>query len=339
MIRSGGRGEIERGEVAGRERGDRRQRRQHRFEGEHRLDAFAGRDRIGPSAKAHAIAEETTEGTARIDNRRFLRILAIEPSALDAGDPAAGVGDGGKQRRPGFARCSLGLAVPDARMKAESHPIETPGDAAGVQIGLGLGATNRPPGAEQAARGLGRVARRRRCPWAPLGGRQGEKSARLVDRLGQAGEAAIETDQVEEIAMLAACGIAEFAGRTRTVIGAGEPHIEAAARGVADVAGEPVAARPAPVREVMTAHRLGVAREAARQLGSARHRTCPDQAAARLLVRRIGCRSRSAAKIAGPQSGAVGTKSRSRQAMISETRPSAFNWPTMPPVKSVNSIR
>ena len=89
----------------------------------------------------------------------------------------------------------------------------------------------------------------------------------------------------------------------------------------------------------MTAHGLGVAREAARQIGGAQSRTCPDQAAARLLARRSGWRSRSAGSNAGPRSAAIGTKSRRRQAMISEMSPSAFSCGTMPSVKPVSSTR
>jgi hypothetical protein len=75
--------------------------------------------------------------------------------------------------------------------------------------------------------------------------------------------------------MLAGRGVGPFAGRTRTGIGSGKPHIEAAPRRVHDIANNPVTAAAMPVREVMTAQGLGVAREAARQIGGAQHRTCP----------------------------------------------------------------
>ena len=61
--------------------------------------------------------------------------------------------------------------------------------------------------------------------------------------------------------------IGPFSGRAGAGIGTGEPHIEAAARRVHDIAGDPVMAPAASVGEVMTAHGLGVAREAARQIG------------------------------------------------------------------------
>ena len=69
--------------------------------------------------------------------------------------------------------------------------------------------------------------------------------------------------------MLAGRGVGPFAGRTRAGIGSGKPHIEAAARRVHDIADNPVMALAMPVREVMTAHGLRVAREAARQIGGA----------------------------------------------------------------------
>jgi len=81
--------------------------------------------------------------------------------------------------------------------------------------------------------------------------------------------------------MIAGRGIGPFAGRARARVRTGKPHIEAAARGVHDIAGGPIMPLAMPVREVMTAHGLRGAREAARQLGGADHGTSPDQAAAR----------------------------------------------------------
>src|SRR5271170_7961015 len=94
--------------------------------------------------------------------------------------------------------------------------------------------------------------------------------------------------------MLGGRGVGPFAGRTSAGIGSGKPHIEAAARRVHDIADDPVTAAAMSVREIMTAHGLRVAREAARQIGGAQHRTCPAYAAARALARRSGWRSWSA---------------------------------------------
>ena len=160
---------------------------------------------------------------------------------------------------------------------------------------------------------------------------QGEKGAGLVDGFGQVGEVAVEADQIEQIAVLAGRGIGPFAGGARTIIGAVQPDIKTAARRVLDIADDPVAARTTSVGEIVAAHGLGIARETARQIGG-------ELITDHLAIRRqrghwrasSGWRSRSAARIAGPRSSAAGTKSRRRQAMISEIRPSAFSCGTAP---------
>jgi hypothetical protein len=43
------------------------------------------------------------ERPARIGKRRLVGTRAIEPGAMNAGDPAAGIGDGGNRR----ARCAM----------------------------------------------------------------------------------------------------------------------------------------------------------------------------------------------------------------------------------------
>jgi chorismate-pyruvate lyase len=89
--------------------------------------------------------------------------------------------------------------------------------------------------------------------------------------------------------VLAGRGIGPFAGGAGTGIGAAQPYIEAAAGGVHDVAGDPVMAATAPLGEIMMAHRLGVAREAARQIASlADHDASSGQAAARARAPRRG---------------------------------------------------
>jgi hypothetical protein len=89
--------------------------------------------------------------------------------------------------------------------------------------------------------------------------------------------------------MLAGGGVSPFAGGAGTVTGPLQTDIEAAARRVHRVAGDPVTARAAAFGEVMAAHGLGIAREAARQIGGgADHGASRDQAAARALTRRSG---------------------------------------------------
>ena len=101
------RGQVEGGEVVGRKPRNHRQGGQHRFEREHGLDAFAGGEDGGGLAEADAVAEQITEGAARIGERRLGRPVRIEPGALDAGDIAIDIGDGGKQSRPDFERSML----------------------------------------------------------------------------------------------------------------------------------------------------------------------------------------------------------------------------------------
>ena len=86
-----GRGQVEGGEVVGRECRDHRQRRQHRFERQHGLHTFAGGEdprlregRLG-STEANAIAEQVAERAARIGKRRLVGPPSIKPGALDAG--------------------------------------------------------------------------------------------------------------------------------------------------------------------------------------------------------------------------------------------------------------
>ncbi len=192
-----------------------------------------------------------TEGAARIGERRLVGSPWIEPGALDAGDIAVEIGDGGKQRRPAFERSVLRLAVVDRRVIAQGGPVEPSGDATGAQIGFGRCAGKRAAGSEQAARRFGRAAR---CWWRMTeirrrwdrGTWQGEKAARFVHGLAEIAQVAVEADQVKQIAMLAGRGVGPFAGRTRAGIGSGKPHIEAAARRVHDIADNPVTARRCP---------------------------------------------------------------------------------------------
>ena len=54
-----------------------------------------------------------------------------------------------------------------------------------------------------------------------------------------------------------------------------QPHEQAAAGGVGDIADQPVAAFAAAVGQIIAAHRLGIAREPVRQVSSGRHRLTP----------------------------------------------------------------
>jgi len=91
-------------------------------------------------------------------------------------------------------------------MEAErEHAPQGLGDAAVAEIGLGQGPDDRARKSEQPA---SRVRRSRSCRCArqlPL--RQSEESPCLAQRIAQAVEAAVEPDQVEQIAMLAGRGV------------------------------------------------------------------------------------------------------------------------------------
>ena len=76
--------------------------------------------------------------------------------------------------------------------------------------------------------------------------------------------------------MIAGGGVGPFASPAPGVVSASQAHIEAAARIVVDITDEPVAPFAPTVREIVTAHRFGLAREAVCQLcGWSLHRRCP----------------------------------------------------------------
>jgi hypothetical protein len=83
-------------------------------------------------------------------------------------------------------------------------------------------------------------------------------------------EASIESDEVEKIAVLTCGGISPTTGGTFAGVRSLQPHEQTTARCVPHIADEPVAALPSAVREIMAAHRLGITRETACQLGSLR---------------------------------------------------------------------
>ena len=94
--------------------------------------------------------------------------------------------------------------------------------------------------------------------------RHAQERTRFIGDIVELVEAATFADDVEQIAMLAAGGVGPFAGRSFR--GLLEPHEHRAARRIADIADEPVVALAASVGEIMAAHRLGLARETARQV-------------------------------------------------------------------------
>src|SRR5690349_14096717 len=119
----------------------------------------------------------------------------------------------------------LTLAVPDRRMETQTRPVEPGGDAASAQIGFGRSAGHRTTESEQAAGRFRRAGRSARAPRQSIGARvarQGEKGAGLADRVGKTRQVPASADQIEQIAVLAGCGIAPFAGGAGTAVGTGE---------------------------------------------------------------------------------------------------------------------
>jgi hypothetical protein len=96
-----------------------------------------------------------------------------------------------------------------------------------------------------------------------------EERAGLVARAARV-EAAVECDEVEKIAMFTGGGVGPFAGGAYARVRSVETDEQTAAGCVPRVADEPVAAFTATVREIVAAHRLGLARETVCQIGSQR---------------------------------------------------------------------
>jgi hypothetical protein len=107
--------------------------------------------------------------------------------------------------------------------------------------------------------------------WIRLRSRQPQKGARFLKRVAKAVEAAIERDEIEKIAMLARGGIRPLAGSAFAGIGAAQADEQTAAGRISHIADEPVAAFAPAIGEIVAAHRLGILRETAGQLGSLRY--------------------------------------------------------------------
>ena len=100
----------------------------------------------------------------------------------------------------------------------------------------------------------------------PLKSRKREEASRLVGHVAKVGQAATQANDVEQVAMVAGSGVGPFAGGALPGFSALQPDEERAAGRVANVADHPIATLAATVREIAAAHRLGVARETARQV-------------------------------------------------------------------------
>ena len=199
----------------------------------------------------------------------------VEPGAMRSGDPAAKIGDRGDQGRPGLGRAVLVGAIVAARMEAQRVACSHGDDATTAQVGFRKRARDRPGHGIETARRLGRTTRRGKAilPWDWVR-RQGKERARLLEGIAQPVETAAERDEVEKVAMLAGGGVGPLAGGALAMVRSAQADKQAAAAGVGDIADQPVAALPMAVGEIVTAHRLGVAREAAGQVRGVRRHGC-----------------------------------------------------------------
>ena len=104
--------------------------------------------------------------------------------------------------------------------------------------------------------------------WRRVRSWQAEKTPCFIGDVEEIDEAAAFADDVEQIAMFAGRRVRPFAGSTLARFGSSQPDEQGAPWRVADIANQPVAAFSPAVREVVAAHRLGIARETVRQIGS-----------------------------------------------------------------------
>ena len=88
--------------------------------------------------------------------------------------------------------------------------------------------------------------------------------------------------------MLPRRGVGPFSGGSASIFGAVQPHEQAAAGRVGDVAHQPVAAGAASVAEIVAAHGLGLRGEAAREIGGGVLHGGAPQSAARAQTRTSG---------------------------------------------------
>src|ERR1700722_10774027 len=79
--------------------------------------------------------------------------------------------------------------------------------------------------------------------------------------------------------------IGPFASRPASILGAVQPHEQAAPGGVGNVAPQPVAAGAASIAEIVAANRLGLRGETAREIGGGEHHGGAPQYAGRAAAR------------------------------------------------------
>src|SRR3546814_8991922 len=98
-----------------------------------------------------------------------------------------------------------------------------------------------------------------------------------------------DRDDVEQVAMFAGGGVGPFTRRAASVLRSCKTDIEAAPRRVAGVADQPITALAMPLRQIVTAHRLGLIAETVCEITGLIRQT-DHHAAARSPTRWIGQR-------------------------------------------------
>ena len=220
------------------------------------------------------------ERLARARQIRLGRFARIQPRPLNPGDgagtgpvPRTGVfprtgafprigGDGGDQRRK--AAHAAFVAMEQRGMEAkrgEAAAVDRPG----AEIGLGMGAVDGAAALPQAAGRLGAVV----AVGTGRGWHRGqrEEGARLGKGGAERARAGGDADEIQQIAVRSFGGIRPLSGHA----GRRKADEEGAAPGAADVAGHPVTAAPAALRQVAPAHLLGAGCESCGDLGGRAH--------------------------------------------------------------------
>ncbi len=198
---------------------------------------------------------------------------------MRSGDLAVKIGDGGDHGRPSLGRRVIARPVIAARMETKTRGTMENRNAALAQIDLRWSAGNRTRHGEQPPPRFRRSRCSRRMRQAPfrfgLRSRQAEKTPGLNGDVAKVSKPATFPDHVEQIAMIPRRRrIRPFPRRALAGFSALQPHEHRAARRVPDVTDQPIISLAATVGKIMTAHRLGLARETMRQLRRiARHLT------------------------------------------------------------------
>ena len=189
--------------------------------------------------------------TARPLEVGFLVSLGVKPGALYPLDGAVIAGNGGDQCR--HAVDAVICTMDEIGMKPQGREAAV-ADGAGVQIGFRMGAIDGPATPPEAARRFFTVIAADLI--AAIGGgerRLGEEGAGLLHGVPKRCSAGVQTDEIEQIAMLVGRAVGPFTGYAWRR----QAHEERAPLGAACVADGPVSALLASAGKVATADVFG----------------------------------------------------------------------------------